>query len=194
MKKSMLFLGLFVLFSDGFALDYEKIENTLNDKIKKEAAIELTINSCKPNQRITKLMSEIDEIAQTVTQEDPTDEKAIQLNLKCLALVAALRERRTYSYMLWAEGRLEASMQDKYASLSKLSQSTLLQLYISLSEINMSLITENMLNREIISRLAEIYDFMDADYKKQARVNAIHLQRDPLTVNLSRVRKTLDDF
>ena len=194
MKKSVSLLGLFVLLSNGFALDYEKIENTLNDKIKKEAAIELTINSCKPNKRITKLMSEIDEIAQTVTQEDPTDEKMIQLNLKCLALMAALRERRTYSYMLWAVGRLEASLQDKYASLSKLSQSALLQLYMSLSEINMSLITENMLNREIISRLAEIYDFMDADYKKQARVSAIQLQRDPLTANLSRVRKTLDDF
>lgn len=194
MKKTLLFLGLVFLFNEAFALDYEKLDKTINDKIAKEAAIELNINSCKPNRRITELMAEIDEIAQAVMQEDPTDDRVLQLGQKCLALVSALRERRVYSYMLWAEGRLEAASQDKYASLSKLSQSDLLQLYISLSEINISLITENMLNREIISRLAEIYDAMKKDYKKQARVGAIRLQKDPLTSGISRVRKTLDDF
>lgn len=194
MKRNILFLGIFFLFNEGFALDYEKLDKTINEKIIKEADIELTINSSKPNKRITNLMSEIDEIAQAIMQEDPTDENVIRLSQKCLALISALRERRTYSYMLWAEGRLEAASQDKYTSLSKLSQPTLLQLYISLSEINLSLITENMLNREIITRQAEIYDALDKNYKKQARVNAIHLQRDPLTSTTSRIRKMLDDF
>ena len=68
-------------------------------------------------------------------------------------------------------------------------------LYGKLSEINISIIRESMLNREIMGRLAEIYDCLTPENKKKVRVNAILQQRDALT-NISNIprRKTLDDF
>ena len=66
---------------------------------------------------------------------------------------------------------------------------------VTASEINISIIRENMLNREIMGRLAEIYDCLTPENKKKVRVNAILQQRDALT-NISNIprRKTLDDF
>ena len=68
-------------------------------------------------------------------------------------------------------------------------------LYGKLSEINISIVRESMLNREIMGRLAEIYDCLTPENKKKVRVNAILQQRDALT-NISNIprRKTLDDF
>lgn len=160
----------------------------------KEAEITLSVANAMPNQRITKLMVEIDKIGQQLMKQEQNDE-IIALSEKCLAILAVLRERRIFAYMLWAEGRLEKSTVGRYEKLSDIDQHTLMVLYGKLSEINISIIRENMLNREIMGRLAEIYDCLKTENKKKARKNAIFQQRDALT-NISNIprRKTLDDF
>ena len=154
----------------------------------------MSIANAMPNKRITKLMVEIDKIGQQLMKQEQNDE-IIALSERCLAILAVLRERRIFAYMLWAEGRLEKSTVGRYEKLSDLDQDTLKVLYGKLSEINISIIRENMLNREIMGRLAEIYDCLKPENKKKARTNAIFQQRDALT-NISNIprRKTLDDF
>ena len=176
------------------AEDISSAENQVNDLVKKESDIELSVANCKPDKRITRLMGEIDKIAQSLMTADPSD-AGIALSEKCLAVLSALRERRVYSYMLWAEYMLEESSSGKYKDLSALNQITLMALYCKLSEIDISIIRENMLNREIMTRLAEIYDRLEPENKRRVRVNAVILQRDQLSIIDSiPSRKTLDDF
>ena len=139
-------------------------------------------------------MKEMDAIGQKLMEQDSSDE-VLSLSEKCLAIMALLRERRVYAYMLWAEGLLEQSKTGSYAKLSSLNQTTLMFLYCKLSEINISIIQENMLSREIMNRLAEIYDCLTPESKQTVRVKAIQMQRDGLsTIENVPLRKTLDDF
>ena len=167
-----------------------KIQSLLED----EARITLSVANCEPNKRITGLMSKMDAIGQQLMEQDPTDE-VLSLSEKSLAIMALLRERRVYAYMLWAEGLLEKSKTGTYTNLSTLNQNTLMNLYCRLSEVNISIIKENMLNREIMTRLAEIYDCLTPENKQTVRIKAIQMQRDGLSI-LENVplRKTLDDF
>ena len=162
--------------------------------LKEETAIALSVHSSSPQQRITNLMAKIDQIGQQLMKREQTDE-TIALSEKCLAILAVLRERRIFAYMLWAEGCLEQSTTGCYAKLSTVDQHRLMRLYGKLSEINISIVRESMLNREIMGRLAEIYDCLTPENKKKVRVNAILQQRDAITdiSNIPR-RKTLDDF
>jgi hypothetical protein len=171
-----------------------ELDKQVKQLLSSEAAITLSVQSCAPMQRITNLMGEIDKIGQQLMKREQTEE-SIALSEKCLAILAALRERRVFAYMLWAEGCLEKSSVGRYANLSTVDQHTLMALYGKLSEINISIVRESMLNREIMGRLAEIYDCLTPENKKKVRVNAILQQRDALT-NISNIprRKTLDDF
>ena len=196
MKATLFFLlNTFVcvsIFANNF--DIESVKKKLHRLVNKESEITLSVANAIPNQRITKLMEEIDKIGQQLMKQEQNDE-IIALSEKCLAILAVLRERRIFAYMLWAEGRLEKSTVGRYEKLSDLDQHTLMVLYGKLSEINISIIRENMLNREIMGRLAEIYDCLKPENKKKARTNSIFQQRDALT-NISNIprRKTLDDF
>lgn len=173
--------------------DVSLTDKKVNELLKKEVDIELAVANCKPDKRITQLMGEIDKIAQTLMGS--SDDEAIELSEKCLVILSVLRERRRYSYMLWAEYMLEESSSGKYKDLSALNQVTLMALYCKLSEIDISIIRENMLNREIMTRLAEIYDRLEPENKRRVRINAVILQRDQLSIidNIPS-RKTLDDF
>ena len=196
MKATLFFLlNTFVcvsIWANNF--DIESAKKKLHGLVNKESEISLSVANAMPNQRITKLMLEIDKIGQQLMKQEQNDE-IIALSEKCLAILAVLRERRIFAYMLWAEGRLEKSTVGRYEKLSDIDQHTLMVLYGKLSEINISVIRENMLNREIMGRLAEIYDCLKPENKKKARENAIFQQRDALT-NISNIprRKTLDDF
>ena len=98
--------------------------------------------------------------------------------------MALLRERRVYAYMLWAEGLLEEAKTGPYEKLSSLNQTTLMDLYCRLSAINISIIQESMLSREILNRLAEIYDQLTPKNKETVRVKAIQMQRDRLSISI----------
>ena len=159
-----------------------------------ESRISLSVANSSPNKRITNLMTKMDAIGQQLIEQDSSDE-VLSLSEKCLAIMALLRERRVYAYMLWAEGLLEQSKTGSYAKLSSLNQTTLMVLYCKLSEINISIIQENMLSREIMNRLSEIYDCLTPESKKTVRIKAIQMQRDGLsTIENVPLRKTLDDF
>ena len=97
--------------------------------------------------------------------------------------------------MLWAEGLLESASSGRYANLAALDQHTLMSLYCKLSEINIAIIKENMLNREVMTRLSEIYDCLTPENKKSVRVRAIQQQRDSFSkIENIPLRKTVDDF
>ncbi len=182
-----------ILMAEDFNLS--SLKEQVNKLIKEETANELTISNCKPDKRITILMGKIDSIGQKLMSQEIQSEDIMELSERCLAILAALRERRVYAYMLWAEGCLEGASSGRYANLKLLNQNELMKLYEYLSNINISIIKENMLSREIITRLAEIYDCLDNNNKPIVRTKAIQQQRDPLSVNENvSIRKSLNDF
>lgn len=176
-------------------VEIERYLKEIDDMAIKESKIELNIYDTKPDGRISKLMQKVDEIGQKALNEGASNDSAMHLSEKCLSFLSALRERRVYAYMLWAEGVLEYCTSSAHSDLSKLSQETLKSLYIRLSEIDISIISENMLNREVMYRLSEIYDCLNKENKKYIRGVAVKMQADPLSQNkISRKRKSLDDF
>ena len=179
-------------YAEDFSVSSTKAK--IQSLLEAESKITLSVANCEPTKRITELMSKMDAIGQQLMEQVPSDE-VLSLSEKSLAVMALLRERRVYAYMLWAEGLLEKSKAGAYADLSSLDQNTLINLYCRLSEVNISIIKENMLNREIMTRLAEIYDCLTPENKQTVRIKAIQMQRDGLSI-LENVplRKTLDDF
>lgn len=188
----VLFCGSFSASAEEFNVSATKAK--IQSLLATESKVSLSVANCEPNQRITNLMSEMDKIGQQLMEQDPTDE-ILSLSEKCLAIMALLRERRVYAYMLWTEGLLEKSKTGAYSNLSSLNQNTLMNLYCRLSEVNISIVRENMLGREIMTRLSEIYDCLTPANKQTVRIKAIQMQRDGLSVieNVP-LRKTLDDF
>ena len=182
------------VFAYASEIPLSELDMRISQLLDAEASVILSVESSLPQQRITKLMTQIDEIGQQLMEREQTDD-TIALSEKCLAVLAVLRERRVFAYMLWAEGCLEKASTGRYANLSAVDQYTLMGLYGKLSEINISIIRENMLNREIMGKLAEIYDCLTPENKKNVRVNAILQQRDALS-NITNIpiRKSLDDF
>lgn len=195
-RSIIILFGLYfcnIILADNFNL--VSIKEEVNNLVKEEASRELTVSNCKPDKRITQLMGKIDAIGQKLMSQEMQTNDIMELSEKCLAILSVLRERRVYAYMLWAEGRLEGASQGRYANLKTLPQSELIKLYEYLSNINISIIRENMLNREIMGKLAEIYDCLDNSNKPLVRINAIQQQRDPLSNNINLpIRKSLDDF
>ena len=174
---------------------YIELKSDVNRLIEEEAKHEIRAATCVPDKRITKLMEKIDSIGQELMSLENQTDETIELSEHCLAILAALRERRVYAYMLWAEGQLEKASKGKYENLKQLSQKDLIALYESLSLLNISIVRENMLNREIMTRLAEIYDCLSKENKPKVRVMAILQQADPFSSYQDiQIRKTLDDF
>jgi hypothetical protein len=98
--------------------------------------------------------------------------------------VAALKQRQTLKYSLWAEGRYRESASDKLSR--QLSNQEAMVLYKRLSEINVSIVIEPSLAREITKRLYELYDCIDSGKaKERVRYEAI--------INLDK-RLSLEDF
>ena len=174
--------------------DLSATGNRINNLLKEEIKNTLSVATCKPDKHISVLMSKIDEIGQELMAQEQTD-AIITMSERCLAILSVLRERRIYAYMLWAEGLLESASSGRYANLAGLDQHTLMALYCKLSEINISIIKENMLNREVMTRLSEIYDCLTPENKKSVRVRAIQQQRDLFSkIENIPLRKTVDDF
>lgn len=98
--------------------------------------------------------------------------------------VTILKERQRLKYALWAEGRYRET--DPMTATGKMEQRRAIELYRRLSEVNVSLVAEPSLSREITKRLYELYDSIDSPKSKErVRYDAI--------ISLE-ARKTLDDF
>lgn len=154
-----------------------------------------TLKNSKPGDKfLTNQMKAVEEIGEEAFAL-PQSDAVLDLRKKSFEVLDILQQRRVYCYMLWAERTLEESSSEEHQDLSKLSQDDRIRLYEILGEINLQLIPENMLTREIVSRLTEIYDTLDAEHKKAVRVRNIHRQADPLSkIKELQARKSFDDF
>lgn len=98
--------------------------------------------------------------------------------------VTMLKERQRLKYALWAEGRYRET--DPTNVAGKIEERKAIELYRRLSEVNVSLVAEPSLSREITKRLYELYDNIDSlKSKERVRYDAI--------ISLEK-RKALDDF
>ncbi len=98
--------------------------------------------------------------------------------------VTILKQRQRLKYALWAEGRYRDTNPNNLTD--KLGEARAMELYRHLSVVDMSLVAEPSLSREITKRLFELYDNIDSvRAKERVRYNAI--------ISLDQ-RKTLDDF
>lgn len=98
--------------------------------------------------------------------------------------VTILKERQRLKYALWSEGRYRET--DPTSVTGKMEERKAIVLYQRLSEVNVSLVAEPSLSREITKRLYELYDSIESlKSKERLRYDAI--------ISLER-RKTLDDF
>ena len=170
-----------------------EIESALSNKVVEVVGRKLDIGTVQADTNVTAAILQIDLMGRKLMDVDVLDNRIIPLNEKILAVLEALKERRSYKYLLWAEQRLEQVT--RRLEQGKCSDSQKVQLYLSLGEVNVSLVGENMVAREIVSKMAEIYDTLDPDGKKSVRRLAIDQQRDPLTkIRNVKARKTLDEF
>lgn len=171
----------------------EYISLVLSNKVAEITLENLTLASARPDTNVTESIRFVDVLGQELLETEGDSESILVLNENIVAVIDALKERRIYKYQLWAEGRLEQVS----AQLEKgrLSAPDLIKLYLSLGEINVSYISENMLNREIMATMALIYDRLDSENKKQVRRFSVQQQADPFSKisNLQR-RRTLDEF
>lgn len=170
-----------------------EIESALSNKVADVVAEDLRLSAVSPNTNVTAAIRYVDELGQQILEIDSEGERILALNESIVAVIDALKQRRIYKYQLWAERRLEEVSQR--LAKGKNSPSDLVRLYLLLGEINSSLISENMLNREIMATMANIYDSLDAENKKNVRRLSIHQQADPLSqIKNIQPRRSLDEF
>ncbi len=187
---SLTFVGVMCVHGE----DVASLEKKLDDVISIVIASPVTIENAKPDGFLTKQMVEVDRIGQKVMSMEHTEE-VLKIQEKALALLSALRERRAFRYMAWAECRLEMSEQSPYDRLENVSEDNRVKFYNLLTDVNVELISENILSREIMNRQAAIYDTLSAENKKQVRRIGIAKQVGPLPNGLDiKGRKTLDEF
>jgi len=171
----------------------EAISAALSNKVAEVASEEPTLATVRPDGTVTAAIRFVDDLGQQLLDTDGAGEKFLALNESIVAALDALKARRMYKYQLWAESRLE-QVTEQWAK-GKASTSDKIKLYLALGEINASYISENMLNREIMSTMAMIYDGLDDESKKQVRRQAIQQQADPMaSIRQLQPRKTPDDF
>lgn len=196
LSLGILMLLLFLPFAIGGEKELKVVSGELNAIIAKASAEVPELGNSEPDGKLTKLLNELYQKMGELEKADVAEnEQQEQINLleKGETLFLLLSERRIFRYMLWAEKRLRHCVS---RDLSKLSQGDLFDLYKSLSDINLSLIPEAILSREITTQLAAIYDRLDAEHKPEARLESIRRNADKELAQKNRFarRKGLDDF
>ncbi len=171
-------------------------ETLFNEIISSHTKEKLTFENATPDGAVTNSIMQLLNLKQALNALKDTDiTVAILLNRIDQAL-QILSTRRIYKYQLWAEKQLRRSPEaDK---LKKLSGNEKIAYYLELSRVMQDLVTENMLRREIVSRLADIYNALEEKEKKFVRGEAIKMQQDDYSAALDekqrRRRMILEDF
>ncbi len=171
-------------------------ETLFNEIISSHTKEKLTFENAAPDGAVTNSIMQLLNLKQALNALKDTDiTVAILLNRIDQAL-QILSTRRIYKYQLWAEKQLRRSPEaDK---LKKLSSNEKIAYYLELSRVMQDLVTENMLRREIVSRLADIYNALEEKEKKFVRGEAIKMQQDDYSAALNekqrRRRMILEDF
>ena len=171
----------------------DEIEHSLSNKVIEVAGQNLDFRTAKPDTNITETIRFVDDLGRKLLDLEIEDDRIPLLNEKVVGVIDALKERRVYKYMLWAEGTLErVTERFRRGDCNELQR---VQLYLSLGEINISLVSENMINREIMSLMSEIYDSLSGDKKVLVRRKALSQQADALSrIRTINPRRTLDEF
>lgn len=171
-------------------------ETLFNEIISSHTKEKLTFENVAPDGAVTNSIMQLLNLKQALNALKDTDiTVAILLNRIDQAL-QILSTRRIYKYQLWAEKQLRRSPEaDK---LKKLSGNEKIAYYLELSRVMQDLVTENMVRREIVSRLADIYNALEEKEKKFVRGEAIKMQQDDYSAALDekqrRRRMILEDF
>jgi hypothetical protein len=162
----------------------------LNDALKQMAGEDLSvIEKITPNGSIREALVKCEGARETLMAQSPDLSGLSRVRWEAAMLhlskaVSVLKQRQTLKYALWAEGRYRESNSTNESRQP--SDEKTIKLYKFLSEINVSLVTEPSLAREITKRLYELYDRMDSQKSKEfVRYESIR--------SLDK-RKTLDDF
>lgn len=171
----------------------DEINASLSNVVTSIIRQHLDITTAKPDTNITDCIRIVDGLGKRLLDLQVDDDRVPLLNEKIVAVIEALKDRRSFKYMLWAEGVLERVTER--VKRGNCSEQQKIQLYLLLGEINASLVSENMLNREIMSMMAEIYDGLSADKKILVRRKSIAQHSDALSrIGMINPRKSLDDF
>lgn len=201
-------LALIILIWGGVALpivghanELAGISEKLNELAREASAETPELGNASPDGKLTNFLNELSAemanlsaIAEESAEADSNKRRELTaLLVKGDELSFLLEERRSFRYLLWAEMRLRRSIS---LDLSELSQRELFGLYKSLSDINLSLVSEVILSREITAQLVAIYDRLDAEHKPDARLESIRRNADEKLAQESGFarRKGLDDF
>ena len=175
------------------SLIIDEIEYALSNKVVEVVQQTLDLGTVKPDTNVTETIRFVDNLGRKLLDVEVDDARIPMLNEKIVGVIDALKERRSYKYMLWAEGTLER-VSERFRR-GDCNESQRIQLYLNLGEINISLVSENMLNREIMSLMAEIYDSLSADKKVLVRRKSLLQQADAMSrINTINPRRTLDEF
>ena len=171
----------------------DEIECSLSNKVIEVARQNLDFRTAKPDTNVTETIRFVDDLGRKLLDLEIEDDRIPLLNEKVVGVIDALKERRAYKYMLWAEGTLErVTERFRRGDCNELQR---VQLYLNLGEINISLVSENMINREIMSLMSEIYDSLSGDKKVLVRRKALSQQADALSrIGTINPRRTLDEF
>ena len=147
------------------------------------------ISSAITNGRIRDALAMCDKARQILMEQSPDQANSSRTSwetamLRLSQAVSVLKQRQALKYALWAEGLYRDS--DPTNISHKLGDEAAMALYRRLSKINVSLVAEPSLAREITKRLYELYDSMDSQRSKErVRYDSI--------ITLDK-RVTLDDF
>ena len=159
------------------ALEQARTEDlTLIAEAAPNGTIKASLEKCKSAREI--LMS----MATELTDSSRERWEAAMLHLSKAA--RTLKQRQVLKYCLWAEGRYRES--DPTNVSRHFNDQEGMVLYKRLSEVNVSLVEEPALAREITKRLYELYDRIDSEkMKERVRYDAI--------INLDK-RRALENF
>ncbi len=147
------------------------------------------ITEAEPNGVLNRALEECESAREMLMDHPPNASGAPRKRWEAAMIhlgdgIAILKQRQILKYALWAEGRYRET--DPTNIAQDLEEQKSKKLYKRLSEVNVSLVAEPSLAREIPKRLYELYDSINSlDGNRHGRYDAI--------IRLER-RKTLDDF
>ena len=157
------------------------ISNVLNTVLAEDLS---DISKAKPNGNIQKALGQCKVARKKLMSLVPetTSESAKKLENAMSQLnktILMLKNRQRIKYTLWAEGRYRET--DPTDVSQELSDNKAMQLYIYLSKVNVALLAEPSLAREITKRLFELYDIIEnLKSKEKIRYTAVLSQSETL--------------
>lgn len=152
---------------------------------------EISERNARPDGQIAQNLRKLYEILQSVSRlPDEGEEDSVFLDLamfeaRVVEAVNVLQQRQLYRYLWWVEAQLLRYTTGLYENIENCSERELIWAYRELSKIDLSLVTESMVAREIAALMGRIYDKMSGDAKRAARRYGIRIRHDVYSESVS---------